>query len=180
VDLTSQEAVAQVFEDVRREHPGGIRCLVNNAGTWAGMTSAWEPLAGSIRQSLELNFFSAVHCIDRLLAEKPANNLSIINIGATASRRGGAKMAPFAVAKSALRILSESLARELGADGVHVAHLVLDGVLDNPRTRELNPDYDPDKFMALESVAEEVLRVALQDQSAWTFEWELRPFGERW
>jgi NAD(P)-dependent dehydrogenase (short-subunit alcohol dehydrogenase family) len=103
---------------------------------------------------------------------------TIILSGATAGRRGGAKFAAFASAKFALRGLAQSLSREFGPRGIHVAHVVIDGLIDAPQsdqrfgpaqTARMNPD----------AVASAYLELAKQHPSAWTHELDLRPFSER-
>lgn len=80
-------------------------------------------------------------------------------MGATASLRGANKGAAFAVAKSALRIFSQSLAKEYAAFGVHIVHFVVDGMINNPRTRALNPQLPEQRFMAPESLAQPILHI---------------------
>jgi NAD(P)-dependent dehydrogenase (short-subunit alcohol dehydrogenase family) len=102
----------------------------------------------------------------------------IILTGATAGVRGGANFSAFASAKFALRGLAQSLAREFGPKGVHVAHVVLDGLIDEPQTeRRFGPA--PSGRMDAKSVAQAYLDLARQTPSAWTHEIDLRPFTER-
>ena len=115
-----------------------------------------------------MNFYSAFFPIQESLKiwrEKKSNDLCIINIGATASKRGGNKTAAFAIAKSSLRILSESLSKELGKEGVHVGHLIIDGLIANDRTKNLNPNASEDSFIPPKSIAKTILSVANQDLS---------------
>lgn len=100
--------------------------------------------------------------------------------GATASRRGGAKAAAFAPAKAAQRSLCESLARRLWPFGVHVALIVVDGVVDLPRTRAAMPDKPDDFFVQPDDVAATAAWLVRQPRSAWSFEVEARPFRETW
>ena len=105
---------------------------------------------------------------------------TIIVMGATASRRGGSGVAAFAAAKAGQRALAESLARAYGPRGVHVAHLVIDAVLDGPGARKRLPNKPDDFFCASADVAETAFAIAGQRRSAWTFELEVRPFAEAW
>ncbi len=105
-------------------------------------------------------------------------NGAIILTGATAGIRGAAQFSAFAAAKFALRGLAQSLAREFGPKGVHVAHVVLDGLIDEPQTDRRfgsaqSARMDPDR------VARTYLELASQHPSAWTHEMDLRPFSER-
>ena len=105
---------------------------------------------------------------------------SIIVTSASAATRGRANTAPFASAKAAQRSLAQSLARQLGPEKIHVANVVIDGVVDLPRTREWLADKPDDFFVKPAAMADAVWHLCQQDPSAWTFELDLRPFGETW
>lgn len=105
---------------------------------------------------------------------------SIIFIGATASRRGGANTIAFAPAKAAQRSLAESLARQLGPKGIHIALIIIDGAVDLARTRARMPDKPDSFFVKPDDVAGTAAMLVAQPRSAWTFELEARPFGETW
>jgi NAD(P)-dependent dehydrogenase (short-subunit alcohol dehydrogenase family) len=105
---------------------------------------------------------------------------AIMVTGASAAWRGRANTAPFASAKAAQRSLAQSLARQLGPEQIHVAYVVIDGVIDLPRTREKMPDKPDEFFLNPDAIADSVWALVQQDQSAWTFELDLRPFGESW
>ena len=98
--------------------------------------------------------------------------------GATASLRGGARFSAFASAKFALRGLTQSLAREFQPKGIHVCHVILDGIIDTARSRDLH-DLSPDKMMKPQDIADAYLALAHQPQSTWTHELDLRPASER-
>lgn len=98
--------------------------------------------------------------------------------GATASIRGGAKFAAFASAKFALRGLTQSLAREYQKDGVHVCHVLLDGIIDTPRSRELH-GLDTERMMQPNDIADAYWQLAHQPKSTWTHELDLRPASEQ-
>ncbi len=97
--------------------------------------------------------------------------------GATASLRGGAKFSAFASAKFALRGLTQSLAREYQGHGIHVVHMILDGIIDTPRSRELH-SLDPSRMMKSQELAEAYWQAAHQPSSTWTHEMDLRPQSE--
>lgn len=105
---------------------------------------------------------------------------TIIFTGATAALRGGKDFANLAVPKFGLRALAQSMARELGPQGIHVAHVVIDGVIDIPRTRQFFKDRPDDFFLKPDHIADTVFHLAQQERSAWTFELDVRPFGEKW
>jgi NAD(P)-dependent dehydrogenase (short-subunit alcohol dehydrogenase family) len=105
---------------------------------------------------------------------------AIIVTGNTSAQRGRANFAGFAPTKAAQRILSESIARDLGPKGVHVAYLIIDAVIDVPWTRKLYSTADDDFFIKPSAIAEEVYHLAHQDRSAWSFLAEVRPYRENW
>jgi len=105
---------------------------------------------------------------------------SILIIGATASWKGAAGFLGFCSAKAAQRSLAQSIARQLGPEGIHVAYLVIDAVVNMPYSRSMLPDKPPEFFARPDDIAESAYFIAHQPPSAWTFELDLRPFGERW
>jgi NAD(P)-dependent dehydrogenase (short-subunit alcohol dehydrogenase family) len=104
----------------------------------------------------------------------------IIASGNTSALRGKASFAGFAPTKAAQRVLAESIARELGPKGIHVAYVVIDAVIDLAWTRKMRPDAPDDYFIKPAAIADEIWHVAHQDRSAWSFNVEVRPFGETW
>jgi len=136
-------------------------------------------------QVLEVNFRTNVmgllHLARRLApAMIAAGQGVIIATGNTSSLRGKSKFAGFAPTKAAQRILAESMARELGSQGVHVAYVVIDAVIDLAWTRKRYPDARDDFFIQPRDIADEIWHVVHQPKSAWSFNVELRPHGENW
>ena len=106
---------------------------------------------------------------------------TIIVTGNTAAERGKDGWGFFAASKSAQKILTESMAREFGPKGIHVAYIIIDALIDTPRTRpRLAPDKPDNFFASPKQIAKEVFKVVKQDRSAWSFRVELRPYGEYW
>lgn len=105
---------------------------------------------------------------------------AIIATGNTSAYRGKAGFAGFAPTKAAQRILLESMARRLGPDGIHVAYVAIDAVIDLPWTRKRWSDAPDDFFCQPADIASEVFRIAKQPKSAWSFNIEIRPHGEVW
>ena len=109
---------------------------------------------------------------------------TILFTGATASLRGGIGFAAFAGAKHALRALAQSMARELGPLGIHVAHVLIDGAIDTPFIREIFPERyalkEREGILDPEAIAENYWRLHTQPRSAWTHELDLRPWIEKW
>jgi NAD(P)-dependent dehydrogenase (short-subunit alcohol dehydrogenase family) len=114
----------------------------------------------------------------------PRGRGSIFFTGATASLRGGAGYAAFASAKFALRAVAQSMARELGPQNIHVAHLIIDAGVDTKWVRERRSGdaaiEAPDALMNPASIAETYWQLHSQPRDAWTFELDLRPYGETW
>ncbi|WER50812.1 SDR family NAD(P)-dependent oxidoreductase [Cupriavidus sp. WKF15] len=105
---------------------------------------------------------------------------AIIASGNTSALRGKSNFAGFAPTKAAQRILAESMARELGPKGVHVAYVLIDAVIDLEWTRKAWPDAADDFFIQPSDIAEEIWHVVHQPKSAWSFNVEIRPFKEVW
>jgi len=109
---------------------------------------------------------------------------TILFTGASASLRGTAGFAAFSGGKQALRALAQSMARELGPDGLHVAHVIIDGMIDNPNTKALFPESFAQRgaegVLRPNDIAEAYWQLHAQPRSAWTFEMDLRPFKEPW
>jgi NAD(P)-dependent dehydrogenase (short-subunit alcohol dehydrogenase family) len=117
----------------------------------------------------------------------PRGRGNIFFTGATASLRGGSGFAAFASAKFGLRAVAQSIARELGPKNIHVAHLIIDAGVDTAWVRERREQMwgkealnNPDLLMPPASVAGAYWQLYQQPKSAWTFEMEIRPFGEKW
>jgi NAD(P)-dependent dehydrogenase (short-subunit alcohol dehydrogenase family) len=108
---------------------------------------------------------------------------TIIFTGATGSLRGSANFAPFAAAKAALRMTAQSVAREFGPQGIHVAHVIVDGVIDGDRARSLFPGvearFGEDGMPHPDEIAKMYLVLHRQQRSAWTHELDLRPWSEK-
>jgi NAD(P)-dependent dehydrogenase (short-subunit alcohol dehydrogenase family) len=178
-DVTDAESVARAFDAIRRDF-GEVEVLVYNAGS-----GVW----GSIEEATAVDFETAwrVNAFGGFLASKQvipamkrAGRGSIVFIGATASRKAGARSASFSSAKNAQRSLAESMARALWPAGIHVALIVVDGVVDLPRTRERMSDKPDSFFIKPDDVAEIGFRLTQQRPSAWSFEIEARPYQETW
>lgn len=114
----------------------------------------------------------------------PRGRGTIIFTGATASLRGGKGYAAFSAAKGALRMVAQSMARELGPQGVHVAHAVIDGAIDTDFIKQRHPDFEAAKARELilspAAIAAQYVMLHKQPRSAWTHELDLRPWGETW
>lgn len=173
------DAVRATFAEIR-QHLGDVEVLVLNAGsgTWGTIE---EVSAQDLENAWRVNVLGAFVAIREVIpAMKQCGRGGIIFIGATASRRGAARAAAFAQAKAAQRSLAESTARRLWPSGIHVAIVIIDGVVDLEATRQRLPDKPDSFFVKPEDVAATVHWLTQQSRSAWSFEVEARPFGETW
>jgi NAD(P)-dependent dehydrogenase (short-subunit alcohol dehydrogenase family) len=172
-DASDPAQVARLFEFVERQS-GAPDVVVYNASARArGPFVSLDHEA--VRRTLLVSAYGAFLVAQRAVAGMLAKQVgAVLFTGASASVKGYAESAPFAMGKFALRGLAQSLARELAPKGIHVAHFVIDGAI-RPRGRDDGNDamLDPD------AIAETYFNVLMQPRSAWTWEVELRPWGER-
>jgi NAD(P)-dependent dehydrogenase (short-subunit alcohol dehydrogenase family) len=178
-DVTDAAAIASTFAAIRTEM-GDVNVLIYNpgAGVWRSIE---EITAEDFEHSWRVNALGSFLVSKQVIPTmKQAGKGNIVFIGATASRRGGAKTAAFAPAKAAQRSLAESMARHLWPAGIHVSLVMIDAVVDTSSTRKMMPDKPDDFFAQPDEIAEVVFNITQQKPSAWTFEIEVRPFGETW
>jgi len=178
-DAGDAASVARTFAAVRSDL-GEVDTLIYSAGS--GIWGTIEEITPeAFETSWRVNALGALLAAQAVIpAMKRKGAGSIIFIGATASRRGVARTTAFAAGKAAQRSLAESMARHLWPAGIHVALVIIDGVVDLPRTRERMADKPDEFFVKPAAVAETAYRLTEQDRSAWSFEVEARPFGEKW
>ena len=174
-DATDPGAVRRLFAEVEARI-GPPDLVVYNAGLRVrGALVELDPEA--TREALMVNAFGgflvAQQAAQRMLKKEAG---AIFFTGASASVKGYAKSAPFAMGKFALRGLAQSLARELGPHGIHVVHFVIDGGILGPH-RVQDPQR-PDALLDPEAIVDTYLHALRQPRSAWTWEFELRPWVE--
>lgn len=179
VDMTDRDAVHTTLEKIRTEL-GPVDVLLHN-----GAAGAFNQFMEVEPETLELTFRTNVMSLLYLGQEVVPDMLAtgggaIVVTGNTSAWRGKANFAAFAPTKAAQRILAQSMARSLGPQGIHVAYLIIDAVIDLPWTRKLNADRPDDFFIQPAAIARTVSHLVGQERSAWTFELDLRPFGESW
>jgi len=178
-DVRDPDAIRDVFARIHEEI-GTVDTLIYNAGAgeWA---SIMDTSLEGMQSSWATNTLGLVACAQQVIPSMTENGEgNIMVIGATASLRGGAQSTAFASAKAAQRSVAQSMARDLGPKGIHVGYLIIDGIIDIERTRERFPDRADDFFMQPDAIADSVYALTQQDRSAWAFEIDLRPYGEKW
>jgi short-subunit dehydrogenase len=178
-DVTDETQLDATVAAIRAEL-GAPKVLIHNAvGGAFGSFLEIDPQV--LNRNFQVNTMALLHLARRLApAMVAAGEGAIITTGNTSAFRGKANFAGFAPTKAAQRILAEAIARELGPKGVHVAYVMIDAVIDLEWTRKRWPDAPDDFFIKPAAIADEVWHVAHQDRSAWSFNVELRPFGETW
>jgi NAD(P)-dependent dehydrogenase (short-subunit alcohol dehydrogenase family) len=186
LDAREEENVQKVFESIEREL-GLLEVMIFNVGANVSFPIL-ETTSRVFRKVWEMACFGGFLC-GREAAKHmlPRQRGSIFFTGATASVRGGKGFSAFASAKSGLRALAQSMARELGPQNLHVAHLVIDAGVDTAWVRERireagrDPEALPEgTLMNPASVAEAYWMLHQQPRDAWTFELDLRPNRESW
>lgn len=177
-DVGDETAVIETFQTIGRE-VGEVDTFIHNAG--AGVFGSIEDIDSvSFENAWRVNALGCFLCCRQVIPAMKSRGGNIVVIGATASKRGGARFAAFASAKAAQYNLAQSMARHLGPQGVHVSYIIIDGVVDIPRTRERFPDREDSFFLKPDHIAETVFQITEQPSSAWTFEVDLRPAAEKW
>ena len=172
-DAQDEAQVARLFESLDK-HFGPPDVVIYNARARArGPFTTLDP--AEVRRTLIVSAFGGFLVAQRAAARMLTKGFgAILFTGASASVKGYAESAPFAMGKFALRGLAQSMARELSPKGIHVAHFVIDGGI-RPQGRA-DPD---DAMLDPDAIAQTYLNVLRQPRSAWTWEVELRPWVER-
>ena len=183
VDARSEDETMALFERIERDI-GPIEVLVFNIGanvrfgiretTTRVFTKVWEMACLS-------GFLAGREAAKRMV---PRGRGTILFTGATASVRGGIGFSAFSAAKSGLRAVAQSMARELGPQGIHVAHVIVDGAIDGVFSRENIPDVEArlarDEILKPDDIARNFVWLHRQPKSAWSQEIDLRPWKETW
>jgi NAD(P)-dependent dehydrogenase (short-subunit alcohol dehydrogenase family) len=168
--------VTRLFEEVESQIGTPDAVIYNASARSRGPLVDLVPT--DVERSLAVSAFGgflvAQQAVRRML---PKEHGAVLFTGASASVRGYAQSAPFAMGKFALRGLAQSMARELSPLGIHVAHFVIDGAIRNPGRTE--PPDEPDSMLHPDAIAATYLHVLRQPRSAWTWEVELRPWVEK-
>ena len=175
-DATDPAAVVRLFAEVERD-AGDPDVVVYNASTRVRGSLVEldaQEVERTIRGTAYAGFLVAQQAARRML---PRGNGAILFTGASASIKGYAQSAPFAMGKFALRGLAQSMARELAPQGVHVAHFVIDGGIARPGRAA--PGDRPDALLDPDAIAMSYLHVLRQPRSAWSWELEVRPWVEK-
>lgn len=180
-DVAEPEQIRSTLARVQAEL-GSPEVLVHNAVSAVGnFTDFLQVEASSLEANFRVNTLALLNLGKALApAMMQAGKGAIVVTGNTSALRGRAAFASFAPTKAAQRILAEAMARRLGPSGVHVAYVVIDAVIDVPWTREHFADKPDDFFIQPAAIADEIWHVVHQPRSSWSFNVEVRPYGESW
>ena len=176
-DVSNAASVSDAIDRARDEF-GPVSALVHNAGAFLLAPFA-ETREEDFRRLWEVTCLGGVLAAQAVLPDMLARGGgAMLFTGATAALRGGANFAAFASAKFALRGLVQALAREHHPNGIHVAHVIIDGLIWGPQARD-RFNVDEDSCLHPDAIAAQYLSLLDQDRSAWTQELDLRPYVEK-
>ncbi len=176
-DITDAGQVIDSFAKIREEL-GVPDILINHAGNaaWGNLS---ELTAEAFENSWRVCTLGAFLCVKQVvpgMIEKGEG--TILFSGATSAVRGRSGAIAFSSAKFAMRGLASSLAREVGPQGIHVAHVIIDGIIDSPNLRERYKLSESEPLLKPDAIAETYWALVQQERSAWSFEVDVRPHNE--
>jgi NAD(P)-dependent dehydrogenase (short-subunit alcohol dehydrogenase family) len=177
-DVGDTAEINRAFDSIRSKL-GAPEVLLYNAGSgnWGTIT---EITPEQYEDSWRVNAFGAFLCAKQAVTDMIKNKRGVMLFtGATAGIKAGPMSAAFGPAKFAVRGLAQSLARDLGPRGIHVAYVNVDGIIDIPHIRSRMPSLKDEDMLKPAAIAEAYWFLANQDPSAWTQELDVRPFKEK-
>jgi NAD(P)-dependent dehydrogenase (short-subunit alcohol dehydrogenase family) len=175
-DAQAEVEVQRLFAELDRDRKAPDVVIYNASARTRGPIAELVP--AEVQHALQVTAFGAFLVAQQAAARMlPKRHGAILFTGASASVKGYAQSAPFAMGKFALRGLAQSLARELAPQGIHVAHFVIDGGIRGPGHND--DPAKPDALLDPDAIALTYLNILRQPRSAWTWEIELRPWVER-
>lgn len=176
-DVSQPGSVADAFAALRSDL-GEPEVLIYNAGMFS-IGGVLELSSEEFEQAWKINCMGAFLAAQQVLpAMLERGSGTLLFTGATAALRGGNRFSSLAVGKAGLRMLAQSLAREFGPQGIHAAHVIIDGQINSERTRQRDPSRGDDTYLDPAAIAESFWQIHQQPRSAWTQEMDLRPHIE--
>ena len=181
-DCTDEEQVADAFAKLKKAHGPPEALIYNLSARPFPPTKIGDVTPTRLESDWKTGPYGALLCVHQVLPEMQAQQKgTIIFTGASASLRGTARFGSFAVAKNGLRAFAQSLAKECLPEGIHVAHVVVDAMVDMPVIRGFVPkDIDPGRLLDPEACAEHYWHLHTQDKRCFTFESDVRPLLMQW
>jgi NAD(P)-dependent dehydrogenase (short-subunit alcohol dehydrogenase family) len=176
-DVTDADAVRGAFHRIAVEHGPAQNLIYNAHELFIGPFA--ETKAETFERIWRVNTLGAFLCAGAAIPQMlSSGGGAVVYSGATASLRGGARFAAFASSKFALRGLAQSLAREYGPQGIHVAHVIIDGLIWGPAARDRHKA-DKARCLDPDAIAETIMCLIAQPRQVWTHEIDLRPATEK-
>jgi NAD(P)-dependent dehydrogenase (short-subunit alcohol dehydrogenase family) len=177
VDTTDEAAVEKLFDDVSGDW-GVPDVAIYNAGAFM-KASILDATAEDFKRCWEANCYGGF-LVGRAAATRmaPRGSGSILFTGATASKRGSAQFFNLSVGKFGLLALAQAMARELGPQGIHVAHVIIDGQINAGRHLKLAAERPPEALLEPDDIAQTYWQIHTQKRSVWAFDVDLRPWVE--
>lgn len=177
-DVTKPESIKEAFERLHSQLEAP-EVLIYNAGMFK-MAGVLELTPQQFESAWKVNCFGAFLGVQQVLpAMVERKRGTILFTGATAALKGSARFAALAVGKFGLRALAQSLAREFGSQGIHVAHIIIDGIIDTQRVRAMVAEREDQTLLKPDAIAQIYWQLHQQEISAWTLELDLRPSVEK-
>src|SRR5271170_5096070 len=177
-NTADESAIESAFDTIRREL-GDPEVLIYNAAM-RPFGRLMETKPSTFENTWRVNAFGAFLCAQAVVPAMLARKSGVILFtGATAGVKPFPNSAAFGPAKFALRGLAQVMARDLGPQGIHVAHIIIDGPIDMPFIRQRVPNIQEEDMLKPSAIAESYWHLAHQDPSAWTQELDVRPFKEK-
>ncbi|GAA5996168.1 uncharacterized protein JCM10292_007435 [Rhodotorula paludigena] len=181
-DVSSADSVADAFAQIKQKWPQHqVTAALFNANSPLQLKPFLEASVEDLKPGIDVNLHGAFHFSQKvipLLLQAGGGFLGFS--GATASIKGSAKFGTFASTKAALRSLSQSLAREFGPQGVHVSHVIIDGVIDTDRVRQNYGEAEEGTRIDPSAIADTFVYLSQQPKGCWTHELDIRPAAEKW
>lgn len=178
VDVTDPASVTAAFEQVKSKLDAPS-VFIYNAGIFQ-VNGILDITPEKFEYAWKVNCFGAFLGAQQVLPTMVERNQgTIIFTGATAALKGSARFAALAVGKFGLRALAQSLAREFGLQGIHVAHVIIDGIINTQRVQEMLSERQEQTMLSPEAIAQTYWQLYQQDTTAWTLEMDLRPAVEK-
>jgi NAD(P)-dependent dehydrogenase (short-subunit alcohol dehydrogenase family) len=175
VDLSEQQQVAQAIEEITENH--GVPDVFIHTAAELLIAPLEKTSAAQFEQCWRSGTMSAFLLSKELFPKMAEKGGTAIFTGATASIRGGKQFCAFSAAKFALRGLVQSLARQYQSSGLHVVHVIVDGIIDTAKSRTLH-SLPAEEMLKSGDIAECFWRITQQPKSTWTQELDLRPYSE--
>jgi len=180
-DISDAESVKKTFQELSQKLPGPVEVAVFNASGSFIKKDFLELDPQDLNKSLRVSAMGAFIFAQAALRQlEKTGKGTLIFTGATASLKGSSGFAAFAPAKFATRALAQSLAREYGPKGIHVAHCIVDGIIDTPMTRQRVGDFKEGEVIDPNDIAATYVSLHQQSPSCWTHELDIRPAKEKW